>query len=149
MERRVPVFFYGSFMDREVLRQRGVEPGDLQPAKLWGFDLRFRPLATIAPVEEHACVYGLLATATHADLQRLYGQGMASSYQPEAVIVETIPGRQLPALVYIAWGPTAPLSSPDYLQHLLGPARESAFPEWYLQHLEGQWRAREGDPTPA
>lgn len=148
-DRRIAVFFYGSFMDREVLRQRGYEPTDLQVAKLWGFDIRFRPLATIEPVEEHTCVYGLLATATHADLQRLYGEGMAASYRPEAVTVETIPGRQLPALVYIAWGPTAPLPSRDYLEHLLGPAREFAFPEWYLEHLEAQWRAREGDPTPA
>ena len=148
-ERRVAVFFYGSFMDREILRQRGYDPPDLQPAKLWGFDIRFRPLATITPVEEHTCVYGLLATATHADLQRLYGEGMASGYRPEAVIVETIPGRKLPALVYIAWGPTPPPPSDDYLEHLLGPGREFDFPDWYLQHLESRWRARESDPTPA
>jgi hypothetical protein len=74
---------------------------------------------------------------------------MVSSYRPEPVVVETIPGRQLPALVYIARGKTPPPASDDYIQHLLGPAREFAFPDWYLDHLESQWRARESDPTPA
>jgi hypothetical protein len=147
-ERRITVFFYGSFMDRQILRRRGFEPADLQVAKLWGFDIRFRPLATIVPVEERTCVYGLLATATHEQLQRLYGEAMVSSYRVEPVIVETIPGRTLPALVYIAWGRTPPPESADYIQHILGPAREFDFPGWYLEHVEGQWRARETDPIP-
>jgi hypothetical protein len=147
--RRVAVFFYGSFMDRGVLRQRGFEPGDLEAAKLRGFDIRFAPLATLVPADEHTCVYGVVATATHDELQRLYSEGMVSSYRPEPVVVETIPGRKLAALVYIARGKTPPPASDDYIQHLLGPAREFAYPDWYLEHLESQWRARESDPTPA
>ena len=136
-------------MDREVLRQRGFEPGDLQAARLRGFDIRFAPLATIIPADGHICVYGVVATATHDELQRLYSEGIVSGYRPEPVVVETIPGRQLAALVYIARGKTPPPASADYIQHLLGPAREFAFPDWYLEHLESQWRARESDPTPA
>ena len=148
-ERRVAVFFYGSFMDKGVLRQRGFEPADVQVAKLWGFDIRFAPLATLVPVEEHTCVYGLVATATHGDFQRLYGESWVSSYRPEAVIVETIPGRRLPALVYIAGGATPPAPSDDYIDHILGPAREHRFPDWYLEHLESRWRARESETKPA
>ncbi|HET8624905.1 MAG TPA: gamma-glutamylcyclotransferase family protein [Gemmatimonadales bacterium] len=141
-ERRVAVFFYGSFMDRALLAARGYAPTDLAVARLPAFDIRFTPLATLAPAGPRTSVYGLLATATHAELERLYGEGWVSSYRPEAVIVRTGAGKRLPALVYIAWGPTPPPPSDSYIQHVLGPAREHRFPARYIEHIERRWAER-------
>jgi hypothetical protein len=143
-ERRVAVFFYGSFMDRAVLEQRGYTPADVEVARLPGFDIRFAPLATLVPAGRKMSVYGLVATATHVELERIYGEAWVSSYRPEAVIVRTMAGRRLPALVYIAWGATPPAPSDDYIEHILRPAREYGFPETDLRRVERRWRAREG-----
>jgi hypothetical protein len=141
-ERGVKVFFYGSFMDRAILGARGYLPTDIEVARLSGFDIRFTPLATLLPAGSRTSVYGLLATATHAELERLYGEGWVSSYRPEPVIVRTRAGKRVPALVYIAWGPTPPPPADSYVEHVLGPAREHRFPERYLKRIERRWAER-------
>lgn len=134
-DRRIAVFFYGSFINRTVLKRAGYSPARIEVARLWGFDIRFAPLATLAP-SDRACVYGILTEATHDELRRLYGENWVSSYLPEAVVVETVTGRLMPALVYVAWGNTPPPPFEKYLDHILEPAREYGFPAWYVERLE-------------
>ena len=134
-ERRVTVFFYGSFINLEVLKRFAYVPPQVEVARLWGFDLRFAPLATLVAADD-TCVYGILVTATHAELARLYGEAWVSSYLPEAVVVETLAGRWSPALVYIAWGSTAPRPFEHYVEHILEPARQYEFPAWYVRRIE-------------
>ena len=146
--RKVAVFFYGSFIDRAVLQRAGLTPTDVTVCRLWGFDIRFAPLATIVP-SDRASVYGILVHATHDELQRLYGESWVSSYLAEAVAVEPIDpatgktGGLVPALVYISWGGTAAPPFDDYVDHIVKPGREYGFPAWYLEHLESRWRSRE------
>jgi hypothetical protein len=45
--RRVHVFFYGSFIRREVMARGGLVPERVELARLGGFDIRFDP---------HACL---------------------------------------------------------------------------------------------
>jgi hypothetical protein len=133
-ERRVAVFFYGSFINLAVLKRLDYVPAQVEVARLWGFDLRFAPLATLETADA-ACVYGILVSATHAELARLYGEAWVSSYVPEAVVVETVAGRWSPALVYIAWGATPPRPFDQYVEHILEPARQYRFPDWYLRRI--------------
>ena len=83
------------------------------------------------------CVYGIICEATHAELRSLYGQDwLGGTYLPEPVLVEIADGRLVPALCYIA--PTRPPARPadDYLDWIIGPAREYGFPDWYIERLE-------------
>jgi hypothetical protein len=133
---KVRVFFYGSFINREVLARGGLVAERIDVGKLWGFDIRIETLATLVRSDRH-CVYGIVCRATHAELRSLYGQDwLGGTYLPEAVLVETEGGRLLPALCYIA--PTRPPAAPaaDYLDWIIGPAREYGFPDWYIQRLE-------------
>jgi hypothetical protein len=45
--RRIPVFFYGLFMDAELLRAKGTAPGGIQQASVPGFALRIGQRATL------------------------------------------------------------------------------------------------------
>ena len=134
-EPHVWVFFYGSFINRQVLARGGLTPERVEMARLWGFDIVIETLATLIRSDRH-CVYGIVCQATHSELRGLYGQDwLGGTYLPEAVFVET-EGRLLPALCYIA--PTRPPKQPadDYLDWITGPAREYGFPDWYVERLQ-------------
>jgi hypothetical protein len=135
-EPRVRVFFYGSFINREVLAKGGLFPESVEAARLSGFDIVIETLATLVRSDQHS-VYGIVCEATHEELRGLYGQQwLGGAYLPEAVLVEMQGGLLAPALCFIA--PTRPPQRPadDYLDWITGPAREYGFPDWYLARLE-------------
>ena len=136
---KVRVFFYGSFINRDVLARAGYRPQKMDVARLDGFDIALRPLATLIRSDRHF-IYGVLTTATHVELERLYGEDWVRAYLPEAVIVTTRDGAIHPALCYIAPSRTgcstgeAPFER--YLDHIIEPARQLGFPAWYIERLE-------------
>jgi hypothetical protein len=136
-ESKVWVFFYGSFINLDVLRGVGLVPDRVEVGRLGGFDIVIRPLANLIRSDRHS-VYGILTTATHAELSRLYTYAqdqLGGMYLPEAVLVEAA-GAWRPALCYIApeMAPTAP--SNDYIDRIVIPARQHGLPDWYVARLE-------------
>jgi hypothetical protein len=128
-------FFYGSFINREVLQKAGYVPERCEVAKLSGFDIRIQPLANLVRSDQH-CVYGIVAPATHEQLRRLYAQDWVGTYLPEPVLVETVDGKWRPALCYIAPAPEPRPAADDYIDRIVGPARQYGFPDWYIARLE-------------
>jgi hypothetical protein len=99
-ETKVWVFFYGSYRNFEVLRQVNFVPDRWEPARLAGFDIVIRPRANLVR-SERDCVYGIMATATHRELNRLYAHAreiLGETYLPEAVLAETLDGKWRAAL---------------------------------------------------
>ena len=137
-DRQVWVFFYGSYMNREVLKEAALAPEPFEVARLDGFDIRIRPLANLVEADGRA-VYGVLARATHEELRRLYEhaeQVLGGRYLPEAVLPRTVDGRWRPALCYIAPSlPDGPANA-AYVERIVRPARELGFPDWYVHTLE-------------
>jgi AIG2-like family len=134
-EPTVWTFFYGSFINRDVLKQVGYVPERFEVAKLSGFDIRIQPLANLVRSDRHS-VYGIVATATHEELHRLYSQDWVGIYLPEPVRVETRDGKWRAALCYVAPAPVPGPASNDYIDRIVGPAREYGFPDWYIARLE-------------
>ena len=64
-EPKVWVFFYGSFINLDVLREAGLVPDRVEVARLGGFDIVIRPLANLIRSDQHS-VYGILVTANLA-----------------------------------------------------------------------------------
>lgn len=128
-------FFYGSFINLDVLTQTNLVLDRFEVARLHGFDIRIQPLANLVRSDQH-CVYGIVATATHPELGRLYAQGWVGTYLPEPVIVETLDGKWRPALCYIAPSPTPGPAADDYIDRIVGPAWQHGFPGWYIDRLE-------------
>ena len=137
--RTVWTFYYGSNINLEILKRFDYVPDRVEVARLPGFDIAIGPLASLVPSERH-CVYGILATGTHDDLERLYGryvQGeLGATYLPEAVLCQTLDGRWIPALCYIAEPSEQSRATDDYLDRIVGPARDFGFPDWYIERLE-------------
>ena len=137
--RVVWTFYYGSNMDLKVLERFDYRPERVEVATLAGFDITIAPLANLLPSEGRS-VYGILATGTHADLERLYGRyvedELGAVYRPEAVLCRTLEGRWVPALCYIADPMDPAPATDDYLERILRPARDFGFPGWYIEKLE-------------
>jgi hypothetical protein len=55
-ERRVEVFFYGLFMDEELLRGKGLEPEGGEIAAIDGFALRIGQRAALVPTPRRFCI---------------------------------------------------------------------------------------------
>jgi cation transport regulator ChaC len=138
-EPAVWVFFYGSYMNFAVLREVDLVPERWEVASLAGFDIRIQPRANLVR-SDRDCVYGIVATATHRQLGRLYAHAkdvLGEVYLPEAVLVQTLDGKTRPALCYIAPDMRATPAAADYVARIVGPARDFRFPDWYVQRLQG------------
>jgi hypothetical protein len=137
-ERRVWVFFYGSYMNREVLREVDLIPPQWEVATVSGFDISIRPRANLIPSDQHRA-YGILTTATHAELSRLYAHAkdvLGETYLPEAVLAESLDARWRPALCYVAPVMEPRPAARDYVDRIVAPAMEYGFPKWYIDRLE-------------
>ena len=137
-ERKVDVFFYGSFINLRVLQQVDYAPNSTEIAKLSGFEIVIAPLANLAR-SDNACVYGILTTATHDELGRLYTyarDGLGETYRPEAVLTQTADKRWCPALCYVAHEMAPTQADPEYVERIAKPARKFGFPGWYVDHIE-------------
>ena len=135
---RVDVFFYGSYINLEVLKEVDPVPEAVEVACLPGHEISIRPLANLARTEG-STVYGVLTQATHAELERLYAHArdvLGAVYLPQAVTVWTRADRLAAALCYIAPSIHPHTASSDYIDRILGPARRYEFPERYIEHLE-------------
>ncbi len=137
-EPKVWIFFYGSYMNFNVLKEVSFSPERWEVARLSGFDIRIQPRANLVRSEQH-CVYGIIATATHQELSRLYAHAkdvLGEVYLPEAVLVETLEGKWKPALCYICPAMEPRPAANDYIDRIVGPAKELGFPSWYIDRLE-------------
>lgn len=68
-EPKMSVFFYGSYINFDVLRKVDLVPERWEVARLDGFDIRILPRASLVHSDQHYA-YGIVATATHAELDR-------------------------------------------------------------------------------
>jgi hypothetical protein len=137
-EPKIWTFFYGSYMNFRVLKEAGLVPEQWQLARLNGFEICIQPRANLIR-SNRDCVYGIVATATHAELARLYAHAkdvLGEAYFPEAVLVETLDGKWKPALCYIAPTMDRRPAANDYIDRIAGPAKEFGFPEWYVKRIE-------------
>lgn len=131
-------FFYGSYMNFSVLREVDLVPETFEVAKLAGFDIVIRPRANLVRTTERS-VFGVVATATHAELTRLYAHAkdkLGEIYLPEAVLVETRSGAWRPALCYVCPAMEPRPAAADYVERIVAPARQYGFPDWYVARLE-------------
>src|SRR4029450_4926177 len=98
-ERRVEAFFYGLYMDLDVLREAGVAPLAPRKAYVDGFALRIGRRATLLP-SAGARAYGMLYAVTPAEIRRLSTPPRLATYRPEAVMARPLEGAPTPALCY-------------------------------------------------
>jgi hypothetical protein len=134
--RQIDGFFYGLFMDAQVLRQAGTKPSHFRRAYVADFALRIGQRATLVP-SPGARAYGMLIALTHAELERLYSGPGLEVYRPEAVIAHTSEGKDIPALCYnLVKAPEPHERNPEYAMRLRSVLENLGFPTEYVESVE-------------
>lgn len=134
--RTIDVFFYGLFMDKGLLQSKGVMPTNLRLASVLGFQLRIGNRATLVPARSGR-VFGLVASLSHTEVERLYSEPSVSAYRPEAVLVHLSNGEVLAALCFnLPKPPSADERNSDYATELRSLAERLNFPAEYVASIQ-------------
>jgi hypothetical protein len=134
-DRPVDVFFYGLFMDEDLLRGRGIVPLNPRLAMVEGFGLRIGERATLVPATEERS-YGMVMGLTYQELQGLYGGPGLEQYRPEAVSCSTLAGEIVCALCYNLPEPPAPdEANKEYAGQLRAVLAKLGFPPEYVERI--------------
>lgn len=78
------IFFYGLFMDADLLRGMGLHPTVTGPASLPGYQIRIGNRATLIP-GSGSTAYGMLIELPDDEANALYSAPDVSDYLPEEV----------------------------------------------------------------
>jgi hypothetical protein len=128
-------FFYGLFMDPEVLRGNGVEAGDGRRARVDGQALRIGERATLVP-QEGAHAYGMTYALEAAQLQSLYSEAGLEAYAPILVHAVFEDGTSEPAECWVLTQAPAPGErNADYVRKLRATLSALRFPSDYIAAL--------------
>ena len=133
--RRIEVFFYGLFMDVDLLRTKGANPVNIRSASVHGWSLRIGQRATLVPAPKGRS-FGIVMQLTHDEVDRLYSDPSVKAYRPEPVLVELNDGSHIPALCFnLPVVPSPGEANPDYAAKLRDLARRLEFPQDYVESI--------------
>lgn len=80
------VFFYGLFMDEDLLIGKGIHPSNRKLAFANGYGLRIGEKATLAKSVSESS-YGIVMDISEDEVKRLYSAPGVSDYVPEQIEV--------------------------------------------------------------
>jgi hypothetical protein len=134
-DRHIEVFFYGLFMDENLLRGKGIVPLNPRPATVEGFGLRIGKRATLVPAESDRS-YGMVMGLTHEELEELYSGPGLEHYRPESVNCMTLAGEPVSALCYnLPDAPSPDEANEEYAGKLRAVLTKLGFPAEYVEQV--------------
>ena len=133
-ESRVDVFFYGLFMDADVLREHQVAAVDPRPAYADGYALRIGRRATLIAFAGKRA-YGMVYALTENELDRLYSAPGLEVYRPEPLLVQMAEGQTLPVLCYVCPRPQPGEANAEYAARLRAVLEKLKFPRDYVSSV--------------
>ena len=123
------VFFYGLYMDEEILKSKNVVPRNKRIAVANGYELRIGNMATLLR-KSNAKAYGIVYSLTHDEIDILYVKSGLSDYVTEALIVELENGSSIVALCSnLLNPPKTEESNNEYHQKLIKCMENYKLPE--------------------
>jgi hypothetical protein len=134
--RIIDVFFYGLFMDAELLRANGLHPANGRQACVSGMALRIGRRATLAP-DPAKSVYGFVFGLSHQEIERLYAEPSVAAYRPEAVIARLADRSSIPALCFnLPPSSETEQANPEYAGKLRVVATRLRLPADYIATIQ-------------
>jgi hypothetical protein len=132
----IDVFFYGLFMDMEVLRAKGLHPVNVRQGCVPGMALRIGQRATLIP-DPSKCVYGFVIGLSHKEVEQLYSEPSVAAYRPEAIIATLSDRSCVPALCFnLPSSGETEEGNPDYAKKLRAVADRLGLPADYIRGIQ-------------
>ena len=134
-DRRIDAFFYGLFMDPRVLKKSDIQSVNPRQAYAEGYGLVIGNRATLVSAPGQRS-YGMLLSVTHVELNKLYSAAGLEEYRPEAITVNLMGVRTLPAMCYNLLSPPKPdEANPEYATMLREVLFRLEFPTEYIESI--------------
>ena len=134
-DRRIDGFFYGLFMDSDILRESQVVAVSPRRAYVDGYVLCIGRRATLVPTPG-ARAYGMVFALTHDELEKLYTAPGLEQYRPEAILAHSMEGEVLPALCYnLREAPGPDEANTEYAARLRAVLGKLEFPPEYIASI--------------
>lgn len=132
----VDVFFYGSFMDPDVLAKCGLKPRDLRAAKAPNYSIGFAPMATMTTCPG-AAVWGVACRLAVAPLERVYRLAPLADYGyfTRRISISDVDEKPISAVVYLTRRPVGARPEKTYLENIIRISERWNFPPEYLTLL--------------
>lgn len=138
-ENAVDVFFYGGYMNVDMLMNLGIDKRVYHVGQLVGYELTIGSSANVTK-NALARVFGIVMPLTHDEIDILYGTEaqakLGTQYMPAPVLVMTDNGLIVPSLCYVAYEQMTGVASETYIETILSAARTHDFPDSYIQHIK-------------
>ena len=128
------VFFYGLFMDEDLLAKKGISPSKAEVGFVDGFALRIGERATLIRSAD-TCSYGVMMNISSDQANELYAENSVADYVPESVTVELLNGSKVEASCYNLPVDKVTGTNKVYAQALLKVANRLGLPESYLVEI--------------
>ena len=140
------VFFYGLFMDVNILSKNGIKPSNPRRGYLNDYTLKIGSRASLIPSKNEKS-YGIVMTVDSNDIQALYTEDSVADYVPEEVTIVTDTNESVTATCYNL--PLALLSGTNesYADSLYELAKEEGFPDDYLEKIKKMARTKPKNNT--
>ena len=134
--RPADVFFYGLFMDEDLLREKGLNPQRAALASVDGLALRIGKRGALVPTPGGR-VHGVVVSLTLEELDRLYADPSVREYEPHAVLARLTGGGVVAALCYnLPRTPSLAERNPEYAASLRAVAQKVGLPPDYVASIE-------------
>jgi len=134
-------FFYGLYMDPDLLRSLGFNPSTPRIASIDSYELDLRGAAKILPVEG-STVWGALIELPENDLDAMYSFDSTIHYKPEIVYPKTMDGKVVRSICYNLPKNENDTLNIEYLKKLIAVAKKLTLPGDYIRKLETMYDNR-------
>lgn len=134
------VFFYGLFMDQELLRKLGVAPSNAVAGFVEGFELCIGERATLQR-RPGAKSHGVVMDLDNAEATSLYSEGSVADYVPEIVNVELANGGSVEATCYNLPAEKVTGANEDYARSLFEVASKLGMPKTCLNQISTYFKS--------
>ena len=128
------VFFYGLFMDRDILVKKGISPSNPRKGYLPDYTLKIGNRASLIQSEKEKA-YGIIMTVNDDEVVKLYAEESVADYVPEKVEVVTETNEHLMATCYNLPSELLTGTNKLYAKSLYELAKKLNFPSEYLTKI--------------
>ena len=129
------VFFYGLFMDSELLKGKGFSPLNPVHARIEGYGIRIGERASLVE-SENEYAYGIAMSLDSEELESLYGEESVLDYVPETLTARTSSNEQIEVTTYNLPPEKMKGRNKDYARSLAVLAKKIGFPSEYVEEIE-------------
>ena len=129
------VFFYGLFMDDNILLKNGIKSSNPRRGYLNDYALKIGNRASLIPCKDEKS-YGIVMTIDIDAINNLYAESSVADYIPEEVSIITSTNDSITATCYIIPSKSITGTNVLYDASLYKLAKQEGFPDDYLEKIK-------------